>query len=966
MQGETEIQQSAELRQAFLRQLPLRLGVVRRRGRRLCAGGWDVNVLCLVCREVQILAGACERYELGEMGAELLALESLLAPSLKDFTAPEPPLRVELGERLERLGALLTREGLHARTAANEGARAGGGGSEAGLPTFVVPPAEFVQRYARSPHAAAQTQGVAPATGAAGAAPESKPAAPIAAPASPAPAATSAPATRQAPPTPERVATVRAKPAPEPEHRVVETSYQRAERLRARGIAAAETPAVAPEAPAPARELPVEAPRAAALAPAPAAARPAAAVPRADARRIHHLTDGNPLALELDHGLRAQGHAVETFGQVAELSEALRAQTPAMVVADAAFLGESESIGETVRAVRAQGSRRLAWMALSEHGDVGTRLRAMRAGADSFIPLPASIGDLLARAAELLETEVAEPYRVMIIEDDRSQSLFAETILRKSGIETCAVMDPMAALDALDSFDPELILMDLYMPECDGMELTTLIRQRDRFSNTPIVFLSGEHDPDKRFDALGAGGDDYLEKPIRPKYLISAVTNRVRRARAMVRRLQAQNPRDSGSGLYERSFVLQRIEDALSADAPHTHLGGLLFVIIDGAQAIRERTGLAVFDELLAQAGALLAGALAGTDCAARYGDTSFIVLASGRGEQELVHFGEELKARFEKHLFEVGDKSLTLAIYVGIATFALEWPDAASMLGAAERACALARSGSDGRVRLFETHLSQPSTGDTEALLVQLRDALRFDKFQLVFQPLASLRGAVDEQFQTLLRLRAENGRIHTAATLVPLAEKAGMINGVDRWVLTRCMEVIQERVRAERPLRLFANQSVAAMLDPQRVSWLRDQLEQRRIPGQHLALAFRFADVIPRMRQAMLFCEEVRTLGIKIALGGFEATMASYQMLQHLPLDFLVLAPKYVGDQGGNPKLRQEVRQLVQFAREHDLRLIAPQVEDAQAAAALWTAGVDFIQGNFVQPAGSDLDFDFRASAI
>jgi CheY-like chemotaxis protein len=63
----------------------------------------------------------------------------------------------------------------------------------------------------------------------------------------------------------------------------------------------------------------------------------------------------------------------------------------------------------------------------------------------------------------------------MIIEDDRSQALFAESILRKAGMETIAVMDPLSALEALDSFDPELILMDLYMPNCDGMELTTLI-----------------------------------------------------------------------------------------------------------------------------------------------------------------------------------------------------------------------------------------------------------------------------------------------------------------------------------------------------------------------------------------------------------------------------------------------------------------------------------------------------------
>ncbi|MCI1711638.1 MAG: response regulator [Chiayiivirga sp.] len=81
-----------------------------------------------------------------------------------------------------------------------------------------------------------------------------------------------------------------------------------------------------------------------------------------------------------------------------------------------------------------------------------------------------------------------------------------------------------------------MVLMDLYMPECDGTEFTALIRERDEFLNTPIVFLSGESDQDKHYEALSVGGDDFLSKPIRPKYLIASVTNRVQRARALRQR----------------------------------------------------------------------------------------------------------------------------------------------------------------------------------------------------------------------------------------------------------------------------------------------------------------------------------------------------------------------------------------------------------------------------------------------
>ncbi|MCB1643391.1 MAG: response regulator, partial [Xanthomonadales bacterium] len=77
--------------------------------------------------------------------------------------------------------------------------------------------------------------------------------------------------------------------------------------------------------------------------------------------------------------------------------------------------------------------------------------------------------DAAARVREVVEPAGEQPYRVMIIEDDRSQALFAESVLRKAGMETCAVMDALQSLEQLDEFKPDLILMDLYMPGISGM-----------------------------------------------------------------------------------------------------------------------------------------------------------------------------------------------------------------------------------------------------------------------------------------------------------------------------------------------------------------------------------------------------------------------------------------------------------------------------------------------------------------
>jgi diguanylate cyclase (GGDEF)-like protein len=683
-------------------------------------------------------------------------------------------------------------------------------------------------------------------------------------------------------------------------------------------------------------------------------------------KRIYHLTDGSEFGQELHQKLAATRHALDALEDAETLREMLGAFAPAMVIVDAAFLPQLDAIGDALKLARARTSQRVALIVFADNNDIATRLKAMRAGADAFITLPVASGDAIARVDELLEGESGEPFRVLIIEDDRSQALFAESILRKAGMDTRAVMDPISALEELGSFRPELILMDLYMPDCDGMELTTLIREREAYTNIPIVFLSGEHDEEKRFDALSAGGDDYLEKPIRPKHLISAVTNRVRRARATGKRVQAQNPRDPVTGLYDRAHVLERLGEALAHDEVAHLGGGLLFLLVDGAQNIRERIGLTAFEQLMGQAGAFLSGLVHGRDLAARFGDTSFIVLLHDLDEAALLVQARTIRAGFDAHVFEVGDRSLTLAVAIGVSTFAQNLGEAAAMVNAAERACVLARQDQDERVAIFQTQISRASDADEDQLVEAIREAIRNESFQLVFQPIASLRGGHDEQFQTLLRLRGDAGRTYTAAVLVPLAERAGMIHGVDRWVLSRALLVLSERARDGHPVRLFVSQSIESLSDPQRLSWLKQLIEARRVSPDQLVIEFRTADALARIRQLVAFHEGAKRLGIRLCLSSFDPTMANFQLLQHVQVDYVKVAAKYTGSEGQTPKMRGELRQAIQHLRERSIRIVAPQVEDAQVAAGLWSTGVDFIQGNFVQQATQDLEFDFNASAL
>jgi PleD family two-component response regulator/EAL domain-containing protein (putative c-di-GMP-specific phosphodiesterase class I) len=679
-------------------------------------------------------------------------------------------------------------------------------------------------------------------------------------------------------------------------------------------------------------------------------------------KTAYHLGRGDAMPAEIDRYLATQGYEVNHFDRADELKELLVALPPHLVIVDAEFEGALEEIGALVKRARSEVSERIWLLALSSDGELPARLRAVRAGADAFIALPANAADVIARVGEMIETERVNPYRIMIVEDDRSQTLFAESILRKAGMETLAITEGLSALDELDRFRPELILMDLYMPDVDGMELTALIREREGFISTPIVFLSGEHDADKHFEALNAGGDDFLSKPIRPKHLISAVINRVRRARQLNSRqaAPAAPPTPAVDGTIAKDILLRRLAEWLAMEDARSRAGGLLAFELENAAALRERLGDARCERLFGEIGSFLASHASARDLVARDVDGGFLLLNPDREIAVLEGYAANIRDRVAREPFAAAEGFDRILLDVGVCPFSGAAGDALAMLNAAKAAIASARdAGKHGVFLMRDTR----TTPDAE-LARHIRFALDGAGLQLLFQPIVSLHGEEHEQFQALLRLQGDDGRQYVAAELVPVAERADLISDVDRWVFEHCVAMIVERSRSGRAPRLFLSQSLASVRDEQRAEWMREVLERNDVRGDSISLEVSVLNTVNALTEVARFGEAIRPLGLTLTLSGFEAGTAGEGVLNALAVDFIKLSPRYV--RVDEDAVRRELRDLVSLAHERGMQVIAPRVEDARAAASLWTAGVDFIQGNFVQRAGHDLAFDFQASVM
>ena len=544
------------------------------------------------------------------------------------------------------------------------------------------------------------------------------------------------------------------------------------------------------------------------------------------------------------------------------------------------------------------------------------------------------------------------PYRVLIVEDDRGQALFAQSVLHGAGMQAEVQMQSDGLLDAMRRFRPDLVLMDLHMPGKDGMSLTMLLRQQLEYLHLPIVFLTGDPDPERQFEVLESGADDFLNKPIRPRHLIAAVSNRIQRARQRTQALQAPRPSvNSDTGLPTRTFVLQHLADSLQRQSR----GGLFFVEVNSALSLRERYGYAVFEHLMNQAGRQLAAA-ASPHPVARLNDNSFLMLADSVDEATLPALAQQVRDGLGSHDFQTrANEVLKLRSSVGYTALSLGFADAGSALEAIERAVLQARLKPDSVAEYV------PAEIDDDAPRISLEDG----QFELAYQPIVAVAGSEQAQYQVLLRMRQPDGSLLPASQVIPAAELAGGIAQIDHWVLEHALYVLAERQAQGPSLRLFVSQSPRSLARESHAQWLLDALRARGIEGTSLVIDLRLADALIHTVTLRQFCQQLMPAGVQFCLSQFEPGAEADALLTQLPLGFVRVSSKYASAHA-DMQLRDQLRGIIDNAHRQGLQVIGQQIEDPQAAAAMWMGGVDFIQGNLVQAVGSELGFDFHNAVL
>ena len=332
------------------------------------------------------------------------------------------------------------------------------------------------------------------------------------------------------------------------------------------------------------------------------------------------LEDDPALAEDIQHKLSSASFEISVIPNIAQIKPFFKDNT-CCIIANLDNINDTQIklIGE-IEEIRSS----IPLIFLSKDNSMQARLKAVQAGGQAFIIKPLDYTQLLRTIDSLTERHLQKKYRVLIVDDQKSLSDYYASILEASDFEVLAVNDPEHELmPALIDFEPDLILLDLYMPYCNGQDLAGIIRQIDNLISIPLVFLSAEASSDLQLRAMSTGADAFLTKPVSPDDLLLTVQSRIKRGRAV----HDLVTKDSLSGLLNRRESIRRLDEEISRSRRNNTPLSVAMLDLDHFKKINDTLGHAIGDWVIKFFSRSMQLIFRECDIIGRHGGEEFVII---------------------------------------------------------------------------------------------------------------------------------------------------------------------------------------------------------------------------------------------------------------------------------------------------------------------------------------------------
>jgi diguanylate cyclase (GGDEF)-like protein/PAS domain S-box-containing protein len=419
----------------------------------------------------------------------------------------------------------------------------------------------------------------------------------------------------------------------------------------------------------------------------------------------------------------------------------------------------------------------------------------------------------------------------------------------------------------------------------------------------------------------------------------------------LAQELDALRSKDLVTDLFNRQHLMAQIEQGVAQAANGKGDQALLLIEPDEFKRVLDAVGLGNADVLLGDLANLLRRHLGEADIAGRVAEYTFGVLVAGRSSEATKQLAETLHNAFSERIFEIGTQSISLTVSLGGALIGEKNANAATVLGLATSALRTAQAEGGNRVRIVDPAEEDKAAAEAGRHWLALIDnALANNGFVLYYQPIISLHGAEGDYYEILLRMAGPKGEI-PPGQFMPIAERHGKLPAIDRWVIANAIRAIAERERAGHRTTFFIKLTAQSLDDQTLLPWIAQQLKTSRQRGDSLVFEMPESKVVTSLKQARAFAKGLEQIHCGFALEQFGSGLNSFQLLKHVPAHYLKIDRNFMADLPKQKDNQEKIKDICDQAHHAGKLTVAEFVEDAASMSILFSCGVNFVQGNFLQ---------------
>jgi diguanylate cyclase (GGDEF)-like protein/PAS domain S-box-containing protein len=442
-----------------------------------------------------------------------------------------------------------------------------------------------------------------------------------------------------------------------------------------------------------------------------------------------------------------------------------------------------------------------------------------------------------------------------------------------------------------------------------------------------------------------------LDAKDQPTVLIASED--ISRIHALAQELRYKACHDELTGLLNRREFEQRIHELLGQTQAGQAQHVLAYLDVDQFKIINDSYGYDAGDELLRQLAEILREHAGDNPIVARLGGDEFGILMENCGMTAAFERTNALRQAVENRSFEWLDQKLSLGISVGLAPAIGGAPNIWEVIGAADAACNEAKRA--GRNRIKEYYQNDDTMmrrqGEMQQIIL-LQHALVEDRFHLYCQPISGLDPDKENQahYEVLLRMEDERGRIVRPGAFLAAAERFDLAVKIDRWVITKVFQWLNEHAESVDALLLSINLSGHSVADSVFHEFVIGLFDEMLVPPRNICFEITETAAIRDFTKATKFMSFLKELGCRFALDDFGSGLASFAYLKDLPVDYLKIDGEFIKDLPDNKIHRAMVRSINDIGQVMGKVTIAEYVESAEILGELNRLGVDYAQGRYM----------------